>query len=585
MNTMKNPKRLLTLFGSWFLCCLLFTGCFAAKQSDTQVQQSFDDFLNQIFITEIQKDGITFNYTLAHPENYGIEGTADTLGNYSLDAMKAELAVTENYLSTLKDFPYRQLSTEQKLTYDILKDYLKQELDGSDFLLYKNALSKTIGLQAQLPVLFAEFNFSGKASVDCYLSLLSDIERYYQQVLSFEELKIKNNLFMSHATAADIISQCRNFISKTEDNLLIEVFNDRIETIEGLSEAEIKEYKKKNREIVLNSVIPAYKNMISFLTQYQDSGVNSGGLCYFPKGKEYYQYLVEISTGSSKSIKEIDEALEEQLNASMQTMQDIANKDPSILEQAMDVSYPLTEPAKILSYLEEATKKDYPAMDAVEYSIKYVHESLQPDISPAFYLTPPVDDCSNNSIYINPYREYDMDGIFTTLAHEGYPGHLYQNVYFNRTAPSPIRCLLSYTGYSEGWATYVEMDSYFLSGIEQTLAAFLSANNLASLCMYGKVDIGVNYYGWDLSKTSSFLAQFGVEDAEAIKEIYQSMIAEPGNYLNYILGCIEFKELRARAEKKLGKNFVLKDFHEFILSTGPASFDILKRYLKTWMAK
>lgn len=584
MNTVKQ-HRLSLFLGSLFLTCILLTGCFGKGQSDEQVQAAFDTFLNDVFVTEVKEDGITFNYTLSHPENYGITEVPKTLGDYSLDYMEKDMVKSENLLSALKDFPYRKLTDEQKLTYDVLKAALEQNLKGSDFLLYQRTFSKTVGLQAQLPVLFAEYHFSDKASVDTYLALLADIERYYQQILDFEEEKIEAGLFMSHATASDIIEQCQDFISKTDNNLLIEIFNDQIETIDELSSEEKNAYRQKNEEIVLNSVIPSYKNIISFLTQHIDDGVNSGGLCYLPEGKEYYQYLVSSSTGSSKTIKEVDEALDDLLRDTMKDLQRIASENPEILEDAMNVSFPMTDPAKILSYLEEAIKTDYPEIEKVDYSIKYVHESLQPSISPAFYLTPPIDDDNQNSIYINPYKDYNLDAIFTTLAHEGYPGHLYQNVYFNQTNPPAIRSLLSCTGYSEGWATYVEMDSYYLSGIEMTLADFLHANNLATLCMYGKVDVGVNYYGWDLSKTTDYLKQFGVTDTAVIKEIYQAMIAEPGNYLNYILGCIEFLEMKDTATNKLGDSFVLKDFHEFILSCGPARFEILNDYLKKWTKK
>lgn len=583
MNTVKQHHRLSLFLGSLFLTCILLTGCFGKGQSDEQVQAAFDTFLNDIFLTEVKEDGITFNFTLSHPESYGITEAPQTLGDYSLDYMEADMAKTENLLSALKDFPYRKLTDTQKLTYDVLKASLEQNLKGSDFLLYQRAFSKTIGLQAQLPVLFAEYHFSDKASVDTYLTLLSDVERYYQQILDFEEAKIQAGLFMSHATAADIIEQCQDFISKTDTNFLIEVFNDRLDTIGGLSTEEKDTYRQQNKEIVLHSVIPAYKNIISFLTQHIDDGINNGGLCYLPEGKEYYQHLITSSTGSSKTIKEVDEALDSLLRDTMGTMQEIIAEHPEILEAAMDVSYPMKEPAKILSYLEEAVKADYPGIEKVDYSIKYVHESLQPSISPAFYLIPPIDDDNQNSIYINPYKDYNLDTIFTTLAHEGYPGHLYQNVYFSQTNPAPIRSLLSCTGYSEGWATYVEMDSYYLSGIDKTLAEFLRANNLATLCMYGKVDVGVNYYGWDLSKATDYLGQFGVTDAGVSRDIYQSMIAEPGNYLNYILGCIEFLEMKDTAMKKLGDSFVLKDFHEFILSSGPARFEVLNDYLKDWM--
>lgn len=580
MNTVKN-RRQRYLFLGGLLLCLFLTGCFGEKQSDAEVQKAFDAYLNEVFTTEVQKDGISCNYSLAHPEAYGIETLPDTLGGCTEADFKEDLVSMENYLSTLKDFPYRQLNEEQQLTYDIFKDYLEQALEGSDYFLYRGTLSKTIGLQAQLPVLFAEYHFSDKASVDNYLSLLSDVERYYKDILSVEELKIKNGLFMSHATAADVISQCQNFIKKTDDNLLIEVFNDRIETVEELSAAEKEDYVKKNRDIVLTSVIPAYKNLISFLTEHEDSGVNNGGLCYLPEGKAYYQYLVSTSTGSSKTIKEIDKTLDQRLKFAMMSMQSIFTKNPDILEQAQKLSFPMTDPKEILPYLETSIEADFPALkNDAGYSIKYVHESLQPDVSPAFYLTPQIDDTENNSIYINPYEAYNLDHIFTTLAHEGYPGHLYQNVYFYQTEPSPVRSLISYTGYSEGWATYVEMDSYLLSGIDETLAEFLRANNLATLCMYGKVDVGVNYYGWDLEKTTSYLKQFGVTDTAIVKDIYQSMIAEPGNYLNYILGCIEFQELKEDAQEKAGDAFNLRDFHEFILSTGPASFDVLNDRLK-----
>lgn len=582
MNTVKKPAQRYLFLGCLLLSFFL-TGCFQ-KQSDANAQADFDAFLEQVFVTEVQKDGISLNYSLSHPENYGIDTLPATLGEYSQAAFQKDLASMENYLSTLETFPYRQLTKSQQLTYDILKNRFEHSLEGADFFLYQGQLSKTIGLQAQLPILFAEYHFSDKASVDNYLALLSDVERYYGQILAVEEQKIKNGLFMSHATAADVISQCKNFIQKTENNLLIEVFNDRLETVKGLSDAEKEAYRKQNRDIVLNSVIPAYKNLISFLTQYEDSGVNNGGLCYLPDGKAYYQYLVSGATGSSKTIKEIDGALDNCLKNAIYTMRNISSEEPSILDEAQDVDYPMTEPKEILTYLEDAVLTDYPALKIpVDYSIKYVHESLQPDVSPAFYLTPPIDDTENNSIYINPYQNYNQDRIFTTLAHEGYPGHLYQNVYFYQTSPAPVRSLVNYSGYSEGWATYVEMDSYYLSGIDKTLAKFLRANNLATLCMYGKIDVGVNYYGWDLEKTTTYLEQFGVTDADAAKEIYRAMIAEPGNYLNYILGCIEFLELRQTAQKKLGENFNLRDFHEFILSTGPADFDVLGKQMKTWM--
>ena len=83
-------------------------------------------------------------------------------------------------------------------------------------------------------------------------------------------------------------------------------------------------------------------------------------------------------------------------------------------------------------------------------------------------MIPPIDNSGENVIYINPGHISDDLTLFTTLAHEGYPGHLYQTVYYSATKHPPIRDLLSFGGYTEGWATYCEMLSYYYSPVSYT---------------------------------------------------------------------------------------------------------------------
>lgn len=580
---MKLSKKAL-LYLSIVFILISILGC--NNSNPTVTQAHFNTFINDVFIDEVQSDSITLNYTLTNPINYGIENFTPTLGEYTLDELSQNLSVSENYLARLKEFNYKDLTSDQQLTYDILVSYLKSDTDIGDYLLYFETLSPTIGIQAQLPILYAEYNFYNKTNIDDYLNLLPMTYGFFEQVLDFEKSKSDSGLFMSDFTVDDIVNQCQSFIESKEDNFLITVFNEKISNFKGLTKDEITYYQDANKKAILESVIPAYERLIEGLKALKGTGVNDGGLSNFKDGKEYYEKLVKIQTGSSKSIKELIKLSDNAMKDNILDMQKVIASDPNALDAMLNVSYELTNPEEIIEYLKSSIAENYPTLEDVSCTIKYVDESLQEYLSPAFYLTPALDNWTQNSIYINKGSQFDLSTIFTTIAHEGYPGHLLQCVYFNQQNPAPIRSILNFGGYSEGWATYVELDSYYLAGLDENVATLLEKNLAATLAMYARLDIGINYEGWSKEVTSDYLANnIGITDEDTINELFKSMVEEPTNYLKYSIGYLEFKELRDTASTKLGSKFVLKDFHEFLLSTGPAPFDVLDKYLTIWISE
>ena len=204
---------------------------------------------------------------------------------------------------------------------------------------------------------------------------------------------------------------------------------------------------------------------------------------------------------------------------------------------------------------------------------------MQAHLSPAFYLIPALDNYEENVIYINPAHNSEMIPLFTTLAHEGYPGHLYQTTYFSATNPNPLRHLLSFEGYVEGWATYAEMCSYSLLPIKSDYSLFLQKNASFILGMYAMADIGIHYHGWDASDTVTYFSSYGIGDEKTIKDIYDYIVASPGNYLKYYIGYVEILELKKKAIDHYGDDFSQKDFHQNLLEIGPAPFDIIEKYL------
>ncbi len=574
--------RLITIIIAITGIIIFSTGC-TKNSKPEKVQKNFDEFTNELFVDEVQTDTLTLNYSLADPEQYGIKDKPVTLGDFSVDQMQNQLSASENYLKRLNSFRYDKLTGSQKLTYDILKNYLELGINSGDYLYYTECLGPTTGLQAQLPILLAEYNFYTRENIDDYIELLPDVYDYFKDITVFEREKSKRGLFMSDAVADRIIEQCEAFIEKPEENFLIEYFNEKISDYEGLTKEEIASYQEKNRVAVTNYVIPAYELLIDTLKILKGTGVNPAGLYYYPEGQAYYEYLARSYTGSGKSMDEMADMLETAIGDGVLKITRISLSHPDIMEEYTDfTSFPITDPEAILDDLKTDILTEFPDPVPVQCDIKYVDDSLSEYLSPAMYLVPAIDDYTNNNIYINGDDKETLSKIYTTVAHEGYPGHLYQCVYFRSQKPAPIRSVMNFRGYDEGWATYVEHYSYHLAGIDDTLADFLEINSAVILCMYARADIGIHYEGWKEKKAVKYINSF-VGDETTAKTIYETLLEEPAIYLPYAIGYLEIKELREKAEKELGDAFDPKEFHEFLLETGPAQFNIIDKYMDTWI--
>ncbi|MDF2540115.1 MAG: hypothetical protein K0S76_3136 [Herbinix sp.] len=575
-----------------FLIIILVVLCFAVVgiscselTKEEKMQSNFDIFLNDLFVLEVQSDTLSLNYSLAAPENYGITVKETTLGEYSISHMYEEMSASENYLKRLKSFDYEQLTNEQQLTYDIIKSYLETDINLGDYMYYTECLGPTTGIQAQLPILLAEYSFYDKEDIEEYLRLLPCVYHYFEDIVQFEREKSERGLFMSDAVALRIIRQCEAFIDTPEENFLIGYFNDKISGYKGLTDVEKTYYKAMNKEAVLNDIIPAYKMLVEALYELIGTGSNDAGLYYYPDGQAYYESLAKYKAGSAKNMEEIIKMLEEAIGDGIVDLTALTISDPSILDKYLAFSsFPITDPQEIISDLKEDITKDFPAAVTVNCEIKYVPPSLSDFLSPAMYLVPPIDNYLNNNIYINGNDSKTLSMIYTTVAHEGYPGHLYQCVYFRNLDPAPIRNIMNFMGYDEGWATYVEYYSYHLAGIDENLATFLEANNKIILCMYARADIGIHYEGWTEEKVVNYVKNF-INDENIAKLIYATLLEEPAIYLPYAVGYLEIIELRDKAMEELGDKFIVKDFHQFLLDIGPSQFGIIENYMETWVEK
>ena len=578
-NFLHNKYRILIFIFCFFL---IFSIIFLKRIEPTLENKQFERFTDSIFTSELSSNTLNLHYTLAHPEKFGIKDYKISLGSMNEKAHSNSFSKLKSNQKRLKKFHYQNLSKENQLTYDILSLEFSTQLSGENFFWLQEPLSPHLGISSQLPILLAEYTFRTGNDIKDYFSLLSCLPDYYNELAEFESQKAKRGLFMSDASLERLLAQCQTMLSS---DYLASAFEDKINSLQNagtLTKKQADSYLSLHEKLIHTCVIPSYQSLSEKLSALKGNRKNDRGLAGFPDGTAYYHYLIQSQVGDFRSVKEIEERLFTQLALDYRQMQTLLSQNPSLAQNLSVFSLSAT-PKEMLSYLSKAMRTDFPDLDSPKYEVKYVPESMEEFSSPAFYLTPPADTLSPNTIYINRSSQVNPAELFTTLAHEGFPGHLYQTLYYGNQNPAPIRNLLGCSGYIEGWATYVESISYGYAAsyfkVEPELLQLLWQNRSISLCLYSLLDIKIHEYGWTLAQVTQSLHGFGIASDDTCKEIYQYIIENPANYLKYYLGYLNFMDLRDLAKKKAGDTFDKKEFHRFVLETGPAPFPIIEKYV------
>lgn len=588
------------------LLCLLFC-CFvlpwlldrpdtARPETETRTtvekeNAAFTKLCDELFSSALKNDQLALNYTLAEPEKYGISRTCTTLGSYSPDALKQGYAADRELLAQLQEVSVESLSADQKLLYQILVHETRLSLEKEPFFLYTEPLRPQSGVTSGLPVILSEYQFRDEADIRNYLSLLKTFPDYFESIVQLERKKAQAGLFMNAVWKEKILHQCDAFIDAGEQCILIASFEQRLHSLSfSLTEEKRKAYQEENRRIVKKEVFCAYRLLANELRQLKNnsSALEGSGMGITAEGKKYYELLIRSATGSDRTVPELEELIDRSVSDLRADLKKTL-ADPQVLIELDHYTFPSDRPKECLKLLKKGIRSDFTSLETVAaqqritlpagsiYTVKKVLPSMQEFLSPAFYLTPPFDHAFENVIYINPH--YENESIFTTLGHEGYPGHMYQMVYFSLLKKHPLRYLLSFPGYSEGWGLYAEVFSYQLAGLSKELTAVLQDQLLLSMAFYSKADIGVNYNCWTYEDMVNYFSEYGLAEHMDLAALYETMLEEPGLYLKYYVGYLELTALRNELSGQLGEAFTLRQFHDRILSIGPAPFSLIRQQL------
>lgn len=590
----------------FFLCLFIILGIATIfLKSDSHV---FSSFSKNFFISELTGNTLNMHYTVASPASYGISSYTAILPSYSKESRANSMDELNDSLELLQSLDVNKLNRKEEYTYQLLLPYLENERNGMFLGYYDNPLSPSSGMQSQLPILLAEYTFRNKRDIKDYLSILDQTDTYFEGLSSYLNDQSAAGLFMPDYSVSKVINQCNTIMDakSLEDgsHFLNTTFEERLDSLLAagiITEKEKAVYLSENNRLLTTVMLPAYKKLGDDLLLLEGSGKNQNGLYYYPEGREYYLYLLKSNTGSYRDIEDIKLLLFNDFNSTFESLRTLMQSNTElVMTQISEADAFVYEvPGDMLTNLQQMMKEDFPALSEVAADnvlpvckVKSISKNLEEYCSPAFYLTPPLDDIHENVIYINQKNNPSGVDLYTTLAHEGYPGHLYQTVYtqlyFNKMNTNPVRSLLSYGGYVEGWAMYVELESYNYAKAlmketlpeSEALYESYKLDRQIQLCLYSLLDIAIHYEGATYPQVHKMLASIGIATPSTTRAIYEYIVEEPTTYLKYYLGYLEILELKKEAARLWGNTYNDRRFHQFYLENGPADFTNLRMQLK-----
>lgn len=533
-------------------------------------EESFSDFEDELFQEMMSEDYTTLHFSLRDYQKYGIEKPDVNIGDASWDDYEDSVEDCDEYLKKLQSFDYDSLSETEQKDYRTIAFYLERNKELNSYPYFDWAFNSAEGVIDNLLTTFTEFVFYEKEDIDDYLATLASVPAYLDQCLENTKKQAAKGYFLTDAMLKATEDAIEKFVDKKDDNELIKIFNENIDAFDGLSAEEKEAYKKKNQEIVLNAYIPSYEKVAEELQKLKGSRKADYNVSSLDGGSEYYAALARYKTSIDADVETILDICTQYIEKSVDELYDIMQNHSEVTEETLDFD----SAEDVLSYL-EGHLDAFPVLDKVYYNVQYLDPSVANDSIVAYYLSPPVDDMRDNVIKINGNNVSDVLDLYTTLAHEGFPGHLYQTNYYIQQQPSLLRTQLTMMGYQEGWGMFAEGQALHVSGLSEYASEYQKINIELNYVLSAAVDLGVNGLGWSTKDVSKYLDRLDLNGSIA-KDLYDFATLQPGTILPYGVGIAMFELLENKAKNALGNDFDQKAFNEVLLNDGNRPFEVVE---------
>ena len=573
------------------LVCCLFVCCANASYA-----QSSGERLTKLFEEEWEY-GLTESPTFA--SHLGDKRYNDRWADASLAAIKRRHLHQVELLKKLAEFDEKQLSPSDRLNFRLFRRQVEVDLAEYPFQWHLVPLDHRHGIQSVNSVADS-MSFTTVKDYEDWLARLRSVPLLVDQTIALMRAGIDAKMVQPQIVMRRLPAQIRKQIVEDPTTSL---FYKPFRTIPAsIAEADRGRLEREGQAAIREHVVPAYRKFLGFFDrEYFPACLPGIGASHLPNGQEFYAYLARKHTTTSltpRQIHEIGLSEVKRIRAEMERIREQVGFQGTLAEFFEHLrtapQYRYTDPNDLLTAYQAFSKRIDPhlpkmfrKLPRIPYGVEAIPEHLAPDTTTGYYRPPAADGTRAGTYFVNLYKpekrpKYEIAAL---SLHEAVPGHHLQIALATELENVPeFRRHTHFTAYIEGWALYAESlgDELQLYDTPYSKMGQLTYEMWRAVRLV--VDTGMHSMDWSRERAIEFFKENAPKDELDITNEIDRYIAWPGQALAYKIGELKIKELRARATKKLGTKFDIREFHDIILQNGALPLDELERIVDEWLA-
>jgi uncharacterized protein (DUF885 family) len=504
------------------------------------------------------------------------------------------------YRKQLDGIPIDSLSLADQLNHELFGQLLEDEAAELSFHPYRLPISRTGGFHIQFPDIFQVMPFNTLEDYENYLSRLNAFPRFALENIELMRTGLRTGYLPPRCTLTDLDEQLTaQMVQDASQSPLYQPFKHIPVQI---GEAQRSKLCSDAQKAILGSVVPGYEALLEFVThEYQPSARESIASTDLPDGEAFYAHRIHYFTSlhltarqvhqiGLDEVKRIRAEMEQVLiqtgwQGSMAGFLEFLRTDPRFYVTAPEAL--LEKTALVLKRMEGELPRLFKTLPRMPYGIRAVPDYAAEGETAGYYNPGLGDGSRAGYFYVNTYDLpsrpiYEIEAL---SLHEAVPGHHLQLALQAELADLPMfRRYCGYQSYVEGWALYSERLGLEVGFYTDPYSNFGRLSYEMWRACRLVVDSGMHALGWTRQQAIDHLADNTSSTLLNIVNEIDRYIAWPGQALAYKLGELKIRDLRARAEMKLGDRFNLREFHDVLLGCGAVSMQVLERRVDGWIA-
>ena len=539
------------------------------------------------------------NSLISSFENYKDSQKEESpLGNYDESRFENYAKFCDSLRLELEALKTEEFNTDAQISYDLLHFVLNEAVVKYQFKTHWNPILSDAGFHSSLT--YRVRPLTNKKSAIKYLKLLKAIPKYISQQSTLIKKGLDAGMGQPLVIFKGYESTYNQHITRTaEENFYYSPF---LKLPSQFSIIEKDSLRQAAKEVIIKDVIPAFRLVKSFFEDvYYPNARSAIGVSETPNGAAYYQSRIDFYTTLKETPQSIHEKGLEEVSRIRKQMQDIIKEVSFNGSMADFIRFLRTDPQfyaktpeellkharNIAKKLDEQLPRYFKTLPRKPYGVAPVPDAIAPKYTAGRYIGTSKESTDPGYYWVNTYDlpSRPLYAIPSLTAHEAVPGHHLQGS-LNNELPESIpkfRRNLYLSAYGEGWGLYTEFLAEDMGIYTTPYEHFGKLTYEMWRACRLVVDTGMHAFGWTREEAVNFMADNTALSMHEINTEIDRYISWPGQALAYKIGEITIRELRKKAEKELGGNFDIRDFHEIILEKGTVTLPILKKRINQYI--